>query len=55
MGTGGGTAHNAAKPPQGPYIFIIFSLSGPYSLEALSDSLIMGPITGRKYQGSKTL
>ena len=33
-----GTSHNAAQPPQGPYTFIIFSLSGPYSLEALSGS-----------------
>ena len=52
---GYGTAHNAAQPPQGPYTFTIFFLSGPYSLEALFDSLIIGPITGRKYQGGKKL
>ena len=50
-----GTSHNAAQPPQGPYTFIIFSLSGPYSLEALSGSLIVGLIVVRKYQGSKTV
>ena len=44
MGKGGGKANNVAQPPQGPYIFIIFSLSGPYSLEALSDSLIIDPL-----------
>ena len=43
------------QPPQDPYIFTIFFLSGPNSLKALSDSLIIGPITGRKYQGSKKL
>ena len=50
-----GTAHNAAQPPQDPYIFNIFFLSGPYSLKALSDRLIIGPVTGRKHQGSKKL
>ena len=50
-----GMSHNAAQPPQGLYTFIIFSLLGPYSLETLSGSLIVGPIAARKYQGSKTL
>ena len=50
-----GTSHNAAQPPQGLYTFIIFSLLGPYSLEALFGSLIAGRITGRKYQGGKKL
>ena len=52
---GHGTAHNAAQPPQDPYTFNIFFLSGPYYLKALSDRLIIGPVTGRKHQGSKKL
>ena len=50
-----GTSHNAAQPPQGLYTFIIFSLSGPYSLEALSGSMIVGHITRRNNQGGKKL
>ena len=55
MGIGGGTAHNVAQPLQDPYTFNIFFLSGPYSLKALSDSLITGTIMGREHQGSKEL
>ena len=59
MGICGGTIR--ARPamrlnrPRGLHTFIIFSLSGPYSLEALSDSMIAGHITGRNNQGGKKL